>query len=116
MVRIDFSRDWRIVVAGEGEAANEMVDYYGALEQMFMAVLHQIPDQREHGFELTLSLAIDQESHCRHGRPGSCLSRDIASAGGAVAPTLWQSQLLLVYALALKKQRLCRRECGRTQK
>ncbi len=41
--------------AAFGEAADEMVGYYGALEEVFMAVLHQTPDQREHGFELTLS-------------------------------------------------------------
>jgi hypothetical protein len=41
--------------AAFGEAADEMVGYYGALEKVFMAVLHQTPDQRGHGFEVTLA-------------------------------------------------------------
>ena len=41
--------------AAFGAGAAEMVGYYGALEKVFTAVLHQTPDQREHGFELTLS-------------------------------------------------------------
>lgn len=41
--------------AAFGAGGEEMVGYYGALEQAFTAVLHQTPDQRDHGFELTLS-------------------------------------------------------------
>jgi hypothetical protein len=41
--------------AAFGEAANEMVGYYEALERAFTAVLHQTPDQRQKGMELTLS-------------------------------------------------------------
>ncbi|KAA3662984.1 MAG: DUF4838 domain-containing protein [Chloroflexi bacterium] len=43
----------RFCRAAFGEAADEMVGYYDVLERAFTAVLHQTPDQREQGIELT---------------------------------------------------------------
>lgn len=41
--------------AAFGDGAAEMVGYYGALEKVSTAVLHQTPDQREQGFQINLS-------------------------------------------------------------